>query len=743
MLTLRLSCTYASGLAGGGSRAKAENFPVRLHVFGTHELRRDQPQVTVLLASAVDARHKPLRPGALNFEVAIEWHGVDSVEQLCAPLRKLGAYTFAGVGRAFQPGRVSRAARVVINAYASTQNKEGEACFVRAGCTVFTLDDVLNALDGTVIWEALVQNSADVQPESRRTGDVVRSDEPLIKGSVTLRRAWLVGGTRADLERSLLPPSPDFDMLTTAQMRAVALEMNALIDRNMNLFFGKNAFLPMPTIEPLRKYHAPVVLMEQLIMPTLGYVLNRSSRAPPAAVFIKLQRIVSERRGLPVEWLQDTLRRMRDPAQPMPRRADVMAVCSFVGAMLTVLANALAYIDDFVNWNRAGEPWDDANVQGDEDNKIARALGADDCEGLALEVMMLAADLYFDGDEMETLRLIVWLIRLYVPGHVFGAVTNAKLEYGGASTMTAGNTLAHTFFGLIPFDSFRKLCPPELQTRLGASQRWQTAAANGPLYARLDLPWIVGEGTAIVDATMQPLDYYYAPNEQTELAAAVALSTRKVTLADELQSIIGETRLQTEMLTVERVDAALLANKRDQSGFYKWVNGFSTSVFGDARMLDFAFYYDNRGERSYGVRFNDLMKPRNVPPSQPMHIVPTAVLTEREAAVVDNIIALEEPVPQLTHTDVDESKLGGAAERAFVAKLQLQRRAPMPSTPAHRSRLLVTARARDVGPAEIKALERLASLDDWAAVNAAWHRVASFELPVLEPIDVLDVVFQY
>jgi hypothetical protein len=166
-------------------------------------------------------------------------------------------------------------------------------------------------------------------------------------------------------------------------------------------------------------------------------------------------------------------------------------------------------------------------------------------------------------------------------------------------------------------------------------------------------------------------------------------------------------------------------------------------VFGDARMLDFAFYYDNRGERSYGVRFNDLMKPRNVPPSQPMHIVPTAVLTEREAAVVDNIIALEEPVPQLTHTDVDESKLGGAAERAFVAKLQLQRRAPMPSTPAHRSRLLVTARARDVGPAEIKALERLASLDDWAAVNAAWHRVASFELPVLEPIDVLDVVFQY
>jgi hypothetical protein len=324
---------------------------------------------------------------------------------------------------------------------------------------------------------------------------------------------------------------------------------------------------------------------------------------------------------------------------------------------------------------------------------------------------------------------------------VFGAVTNAKLEYGGASTMTAANTLAHTFFALIPFDVFRKLCSPELQKLVGASKRWLPVSATAP-YARLDLPWIIGEGTAIVDAVMQPIDYYYQRNEQAELAAAVALSERKSALMDQLQSALVDTRLQTEMMTVERVDAALLANKRDLSGFYKWINGFSTPVFADTRALDFAFYYDDRGERSYGVRFNDLMKPRGVPPSAQIRIVPTSVLTEREAAVIDNIMALEEPVPRLLYDEIDESRLGGAAERTLLAKLARRTRTPMPSTAAHRSRLLVTTRARDVGQAEAKALVRAAALD-WAQIDVSWRRVASFDLAALEPVDVLNVVFQY
>jgi hypothetical protein len=749
MLTLHLRCTYASGLAGGGARAKAENFPLRLHAFGTHELRRERPQVFVFESSAVDAQHRPARPGALDFEVALEWRGVADERQLYAPLRDLGAYTFADVDRRFEPGRVSRAARFVINAYATTQNKERQRCFVRAGCTVFTVDDLVRALDGAVLTEALVQNAADVQPKSRERGDVLRTDPPLLKGTVTVQRAWLTGGTQDDLLRSLLPASPAFDLLSTEQMRDAGFEMNALIDRNMNTFFGPSAPLSVPSIPALGPFHAPVSERDQFAIATFGYALNRAPHPPPLEFFIEQVRIVSGRRGQAPAWVARTLTTAFDAAQQQPSRADLLGALSFGAALLTTLANALVYIDDFVNRNRADEPWDESKVEPDEDNKIARAVGGDDCEGLALECMMLAADLYFDGDklrsgaprsdESDALAAVMRVLPYYVPGQMFGAVTNAKLTYGGAATMTRADTLAHTFFALIPFDRVVVYCPAELARRLQATKRWQWAAGREAAFKRLALPWLISEGTAIVDATMLPIDSYY--EDRNELAKAVRLSERRSGFIDELQDKLTDVRLQTEMLTVERADAALASGQRDLSAFYKWVNGFSTSAFAEALVFDFAFYYERSARgKAYGVRFNDIMKSR-LTPSELIRMMPTAVLTQREAAVLDNIMALEEPVPCLASPKT-AAVIGAPDARAALAELVADRRPPMPSTAAHRSRMLVTGRAADIGPGEIAALRRIASMD-WASISVEWRRVAAFDLTALEPIEVVDIVLQY
>lgn len=680
---LRLSCRYTSQIAGGEG-PKREVFPVRLHVYGTHELRRDRPSLAVRLE----------RDGA--FEATIEWRG----EQCYAPLARLGAYSFKALRKA-EPGKISRAARIVFNAYASTLNDELMPCWSRVGSTNVTLEQLGRLLRGDPMRLALVQNAIDVDP-LHSGEDVVRTDEALIKGFISIDEARFDG----DLEAALLPEQTSFDMASAANLRRASLEMNNVINRLMAQFFGPTAALPRATISPLIRFHAPVSQRDQLVMASLGYPMNRSRPAEHLEAAIA---IVCWRRDLSPAALADTARRLFAGRVP---RATAYAFYSFCAAVIALLANSLAYLDDFANRNKQGEPWQAALVEGDEDNKCARTELADDCEGLALECLMIAMDL-FDGVEgSELLGWIGRVVRLYVPGQMFGAVTNAKMVYG--DVLTRDTTLAHTYCALIPFERFDAMLTPDARAKLAKTRAYQS-------YARvsLDLPILVLEGTATIDATMLPIDDYYT--DADELATAMALCATRSQFTNDLHAALGTARLQTEMLAVER-----RATLRDLSAFYKWVNGFTTPVFAESRLLDFAFYYD--AGMTYGVRFNDLLLASNY------RLMPTVELSEREAAVLDNVLALDETVPRILAPE-------GTIGRDLG--LTIRRRAPSPSTAFHKPRVLVTGRAADIGPDEIAALQRIAALRDWAAIETRWHRVARVDLPHLEPIDILDVVYVY
>ena len=75
-MQLSLRCLYEPELAGGAGRAKCEVFPIRLHTFGTHELRRDRPSTAILfppdLADAEHPQHHVVTP------VRIRLHKLDA-----------------------------------------------------------------------------------------------------------------------------------------------------------------------------------------------------------------------------------------------------------------------------------------------------------------------------------------------------------------------------------------------------------------------------------------------------------------------------------------------------------------------------------------------------------------------------------------------------------------------------------------------------------------------------------------
>lgn len=756
-MRLRLQCVYRPQLAGGVGRACGETFPVRLHVFGTHELRRERPDAHLFGSERLDEARQSLNADddGFWFDTSIEWRGVAREEDVYAPMRALGAYTFADVNRLFEPYKISRSARVVFNAYAKSLNPERQACWVRVGSASFCVAEIEQLLaGGSQMTYALVQNAVDYV-SSRPHPDVLRDDAPLIKGRVTIVSASLDGGTLDDFKQSLLAIQPDFDMGSVAEMRRAALEMTKAINRVMATFFGPNAALPSPSIAPLIRFHAVVTLKDQLVVASLGYCTNAAPRPPPFAFFARCMRAVCWRRNLSVDDLNATAEALFGTSNRMPTRARALAFYSFSIAVLTMLALSLVYIEDFANKNVAGRDWSDTLVEGDEDHKIARTELGDDCEGLALEIYMLALDLFFSGNDIiadarnepeplvRLLRNVVRVLRLYVPGMKFGAVTNAKLTYGGSSTMTRDNTLAHTYTCFIPFDKFIALQSPDVVRQLTQSRHYGAYAEQRVLMERLDLPVLVGEGTANVDAWMRPIDLAYADDPQS-LEIAASLCARKASLLERIHASLDGTRAQIEIYALDRYSNQHSANQRDVSDFYKWSNGFTTAIFADTLMLDFAFYYRNRGpsmpERTYGVTFNDLLlKTSSDETERQVRMMPTTTLTRREAAVMDNVMALDEVVPRV---DVDQRVDELPIPRALIG-LARSIHAPSPSTALHQSRIVVSLRVADVGDVEVSRLNDLAVTEDWAAIELRAYRLATIAMENVDPIDVVDIVFRF
>lgn len=753
-MRLRLRCLYTPRLAGRTDKPKGEVFPVRLHAFGTHELRRERVSTAVYFgADLVNVEDQTPRADAesqFEFYVVIEWTGVHSIDKLWAPMRRLGAYTFEQVGRRFEPYKISRSAHVVFNAYAQTMSPERQVCWVRVGSTSFTLDEIREALGGRTLRSALVQNAADVVPNKKHP-DVLRTDAPVIKGEIALLNAALEGGSLVDFENSLLPPQPTFDLDTVDRKRGAALEMSAVIDRDMATFFGPTAVLPAPSIAPLQKFHAVVSLRDQLVTPAIGYCLNSALEPPPFVFFDRCIDTVCDRRGITPAQLNDIADALFDKLRRLPRQAARAALYSFCIAVLALLANSLVYLDDFVNRNISTAEWVDALVEGDEDHKIARSELADDCEGLALELLMLALNMINELDVVLTsagaaaasaekialMRNVARVLRHYVPFMKLGAATNSKLAYGATASMTPANTLGHTYTCFVPFARFEAMLTSEARSQLETTRAYQRYAADAPAASRLELPVLIGEATAIAEATMAPIDLHYR-DDPDSLPVAVEVCAVKTRVGDQLHAALDGTRWQMEMSATGRYDEAnVRSNRCDVSGFYKWSNGLSTPVFADARLLDFALFYEHTSDRSktYGVTFNDFLL--GAPPEghRSIGLLPTLRFTTREAAVIDNILALEEVVPRVVAAFDDP-----VLDPRIAALATPQRRPPTPGTLIHHNRVFATARVEDVGDAEVAALTAALARIDFSSVSVSVRRLGAVDVVHLDPIDIVDVI---
>ena len=746
-MKVALQLVYEPWLAGGAGMPQCETLPIRLHVYGTHELRRMTPSTAVVFREQMQQ---------YSFSSEIEWRGVASQWDLYAPLRDRRAYTFAEVDRLFEPFKVSRAARIVVNSYASTQNTEGQKCWVRAGSTEITQDELRSILDGNALKIAFLQNAADVDVSTSRGRGVLRTDDPLCKGTLLVRSATIVDGTRDDFEQSLLERQPAFDMSSTEEIVKAAKEMNIVIDRNMATFFHSGAPLRNPTISPLLRFHAPVSMRDQLVMASLGYALNKSMKPPPLEFFTNALTVVLQRRALSVLQMLSIGNAMFDTKSPLPPRSERFAFISLAAGVVTLFATSLAYIEDFANKNKADKPWDATLVEGDEDNKIARAEGADDCEGLALESTMIAFDLIdraeeiIEGSAKDDLSKLLWLVvrvlRLYVPGQTFGAVTNAKLAMGCASEMSRENTLAHTYCTLIPFDKFDAMLSTETRASISTTDAYRQMQQRRPVIERLQLlPVAICEGTAMIEATMLLIDLYYDETQKDELETAARVMQFKSKIVEPIHDRVCKTRLYVEMLAAERYDDSYADNRRDLSVFYKWVNGFTTPMFAESRVIDMALYYEygDGGSRTYGVRFNDfLMSSFFKNDTQPkIRMMPTTVITKREAAVIDNILALEEAVPNILSPS--KESLASAETKRELQTIVITNREPTKSTVMHKGRILVSTRAHDIGDDEIAALKDVASMQNWASITVDWRPIARVNVPNLEPMQIVDIIFEY
>lgn len=745
---LSLDCIYVPSVAGGVGQADCEIFPLYVHTFGTHELRRGKIDSSVLFNKELAYENQTPRNDKTNefkFSVRLEWKGVASVSDVYAPLARRSAYTFVEVGRKFEPYKISRSARVVFNAYARSMNSDDQMCWVRTGSTSFTIPELRSALNGEILRSALVQNAKDVVRDKHHR-DVVRNDSPLIKGEIGILAARLENGTLSDFDNSLLPPQLQFDLQTIAQLRDAAIEMSCVIDREMLTFFGVNACIPASSIDPLTRFHAPSSLRDQLVMIALGYSLNNASKPAPFSFFIRSIEVLLFRRNLTAA----TLNRITSAifVGLSVKRAELLALCSFATSVVALFASLLVYIEDFANSNVAGRPWMASLIEIDEDHKIARAECADDCEGLTLETLMLAIDLIERSNdiaidaaqpsEMQQLfRNVVRVMKLYVPGMKFGAVTNTRFEDSNtsplATSLTKTETLGHTYSVFIPFDKFIGSQSSESLTRLRQTRAYSSYATQLDLMRRLNLPVLVGEGTAITEGCIMPLELAYEDDVASQ-SIAHFVCARKTAILDQLRDLLEKTRCQVESFSIPApLTDALRDNRHDLSNFYKWSNGFTTPIFAESRLMDFAFVYKQNTSCTYGITFTDFVLGTS---KRTVETIPTVDISKREAAVIDNILALEEPVPRLLGSD---ENLNVSDE---LRRFENRRREPMPSTMLHHNRLLVMLRAQDIGTNELTALRRAFETIDYASIAVKSYRLGRVDLPTLEPIDIVDIIIE-
>lgn len=731
-------------VAGGAvGKYASELYPLRVDVDGTHQLSHaraladgEAPQKIFLIKSADDSHKFIVRVLRQRARAGKE-------SSLVLPYFEGGAYTMPiDVSLVDDDTSVAASTLVILHVYATSYTETKQRCWVSVGSAMVPIALIVNGADVDACERAEV-----VQNRDNETG--AAPAKPLVKGVFELSKFVAPGITVRPISR--------FDVdVSSARTSEAAAQMSHVIDRGMLAFFNgahgraDTAFLSHSTKPFLRPFHCPEFRTDRMPLPASAYAMLMPASELDVPYYEQLVQVALARAGLTEH---EGLRLAELALEQRGHEFERHAFATLCTRAMTVFAVSQCYMDDFFNRNVAGKRWKDSDVEGDEDFKLCRLCGGDDCEGCAQEVHMHVRSLQrappASVERMSPLlRAVRRYLRLFVSTLTLGAVTNKKLT---ATQLNQNNVMAHTFAVLVPFWQMYKALDATGQKCLRGSRYYREHADElAPFEPTSDNPrpltCLVGEGTAPIDPASRPVASYYPTGSDERAHAFEAAAARRAitecvvsALAANDNPAMSEENLGIECFGPPDVGEA------DYSPFYKYPVSFACAEFADIRTFDWAYTYPAPGgQHTFGIEFRDLVDPgRRIA----HEIVPYLVITEDEARTIDAILLDQEPIPTLRlppsdYRDPEELKFRSTIDSICArAARQSERRAP--GTVLHSRQLFMTMRAEDINNKTISALERVACLPGVTSMSHRWWSINAAVDGTTRHNTILDVYLTY
>lgn len=681
---LKIAFLFTPRVAGGREgQFAAECAPLRLEVFGTRELSCRTHQIL-------------LHDLGVSRLIELEFFVHRAKRTLSLPFCDAGVGNNSDYAEENARGVCAHSSAIVANLYARTWSESGQRIWTSLGAALMPLTTLLSMRRSRQVhrmFSVVLEREIDSpqQPSS-----------PPIKGLIEITS---VVGEQVALRSVRLG-----DIYHCAQRIAdVRAQMAAMIARGQGSFFGPSAYL-RPTIDALMPFHVPTNQTDFMLLPSSSYTMLAPREPLSVPYFEQLLQIGLQRSNLSTAEALELALGTRTGSASRAQRA---LFASFVVRAMSAFALSQCYMDDVTNLNEQGGVWRADLVCSDEDFKLCRLCGGDDCEGCALEPHMHVNQLCACASaellqQMSPLLLQVRsFLRTFVPCLTLGCVTNKQMTI---EELDQNNATAHTFAVLVPFRLFERMLAPEERAAVTQGSRFAAdRAADVAAWRGIDECPLICEGTAPIDPAMRPTAAYYDGGEDARSrgkAEEAVLARRSfVNYAIRcIQSMQSANRIGLEISGLPAQSAL-----RDQSTFYKYIVSFGTNAFADRMHCDFVIVYerDRPAQRTFGVRFADFING-----SELIGLVPYLVYTKQETAIVDAVLADQQPIPNLVlPAPLDDRRPPAPADAQLRYDLLKQRKPPLALADArlHARRQYATIRWIDVDEPSVRAVEAIVS----------------------------------
>jgi len=379
---VELTLEYEPDVAGGPVRGFAtEHYPLRVDYFGTNQLAHcgcpvSPERQTRVFRTSADTR---------QFSVRIHKHAVSAENGIGAqqPFFEAGAYKPINPPLALKSG-LAASTSIVLMFYATTYTTLQQSCWTNVGMAVLPIAALLRSNGRGRRFDVMQYRDPDSEASTPQFS-------PPRKGTL-LVIGFNAGGLNSTPQREV-----KYDTVDDRVLRGI-------IDRNLGQFFpdhksNRTSPLSHPSEPYLRPFHVPVNQQRKRLA-SCTYALLRAYGAMSVLYYENLLTIALRRSAADVETAMKWSAFIDNTDRPLDPNSspEQNAIVSIAVRLIVVFPLSQRYLDDTLNRNVQSRPYSAKKVLPDEDFKICRLCGGDDCEGVCLEAMIHMRDLV-DADE--------------------------------------------------------------------------------------------------------------------------------------------------------------------------------------------------------------------------------------------------------------------------------------------------------------------------------------------------------